>query len=144
MKTFIEFLEEMAFDYNQLENKITGLAEPIVMHMFKSLMFDDATNKAKHVDDIDSWLDDIQFYEPKAKRKTLIKRYHKWIFVDWLGNKNKVTRRVRRLHKQYRNQPIIRSDEEVYDIINDASIKIAKDVALQEFTTITDYIKELK
>jgi len=137
-------LLEMAFGYPKLEDKVTALAEPIALHIMKVLTFKDDVNKHKHLDDIDNWLLDIESYPSKAKRQSLVTRYHKWIFTDWVPDQPSAIKRATRKLKQYQNLPNIRSYADSYAIMMKASSRVASDVALKKYSTISDYIKELK
>jgi len=140
---FLEYLDEIAFPYKKLEDIITGKSEPIVLHIIKILAFDDKQTKQKHLNDIDDWINNIVGYPSRCKRQTLTKRYAKWIIFDWLGDVNKVERTIRHQLLNYHNLPRLRNAEDIQKIISDSAESIGHDVAMETYTTITDYIQEL-
>jgi len=144
MKTFKDFLNEMSFNYSKLEQIVTCLAEPIIDHLIKVLVFDDPRNRKKHIANINAWLHQIRKKPSSAKRKTLVKRYHRWIFTDWLRSVSSVSNIIEYELTEYHKLDRLRNAEEVYNIIIDASEAIASDIAMDKFTSIGDYIKELK
>ncbi len=69
MKTFEEFLYEMAFDRNKAEERITGLGCPIVMHLIKVVRYNDPLNNRKHIVDIQNWLIQVSSVQLKKNKK---------------------------------------------------------------------------
>ena len=53
-------LNEMAFNKKKMEEKISSLENQINLHLIKLLRYKDDTNKQKHINDIMTWLIDIQ------------------------------------------------------------------------------------
>jgi len=139
---WFDMINEMAFSMSKLEDKVTNVSEPIVLHIIKLLAFVDDTNRSKHIKGIDNWLLKIESYEPKVKRSVLVSRYPKWIILDWLGTEHKLERTIERRLASYHNLPRSgMSVQQIHTAIKGAAIAIGKDVALEKYTTITDYIK---
>lgn len=109
-------LFEMAFDKKTMENKIRGLEKPINLHLIKLLRYKDPENKQKHINDIMTWLSDIQDLDFLKKNKKFSKdTYYKLLFEEPItdgGNTQYLKNLERYTLKSYLSLPIIRSEKE--------------------------------
>lgn len=132
-------LFEMAFNRKDAESKITSLGVPIIEHLIKIFKWKDDLNYHKHIGDINGWLYKIQDIYLKGNTKPSANNYFQWIFVDnvRLGEVN-IRRTIKALHR-YHHLPVLRTDEEVYDIIKAILYKVSMDLPLNTFEDIENY-----
>jgi hypothetical protein len=133
-------LFENAYRRQEVESKITNLALPITKHLIKILKWRDPRNYQKHIRDIDSWIYDIQTLTIKNGKRPTQQDYFKWMFIDCAANQRTLSRLILGLHR-YSNLPVLRTDEEVFDIIKMFFWNISKDLSLDQYQTLTNYIK---
>lgn len=141
MKVFeiIYNLFEMAFNRKDVESKVTSLSLPLIKHLIKILKWKDDINYNKHIGDMNSWLYDIQGFSIKGNKKPSQYDYYQWIFTDVAKNEQTISRYIKGLH-HYHSLQIIRTDEEVYDIIKSIIYKLSFDLPLDNFDNIEDYL----
>ena len=133
--TIRRLITEVALERYDLEVKITGSGKPLVDHIIKVLRYQDQLNYNKHINDIDDWLSEIENFKAK-KQRVKIKYYVEWVFDERLKSFNK---RIKALDKKYKDCKIIRSDQEVLDIINRIKEPICRDLISNDFSTIKEY-----
>jgi prefoldin subunit 5 len=80
-------------------------------------------------------MDEIGNFKAK-KQKVKIKYYIEWVFDERLESFNK---RIKALDKKYKDCKIIRTDQEILDIINKIKEPICKDLINNDFATIREY-----
>jgi hypothetical protein len=134
------YIFEMAFDRKDVEARITSLAEPIVKHLVKALKWKDDNNYEKHLGDINNWLFQIQRQKLRGNRKPSQNDYYTWIFADVAQNEITISRFIKGLHR-YHQLPILRTDDEVHDIIKSIIYQVSFDLQLDKFEDIRDYLK---
>lgn len=135
MKTFNEFLAdllffEMAFDKKTMENKIRGLEQPINIHLVKLIRYQDKINKQKYVNDVMTWLADIQDLNfNKKDRKFSKDLYFKLLFKEPITDsenisyiKNLEARRLR----DYSSLPRMHTELETLRILENLHQEISK------------------
>ena len=132
-------LFEMAYSRRDVERKITDLGNPIIKHLVKIFKWEDRLNYAKHCNDIESWLIDIGSIQLKNGNFPKQENYFKWICSDNLHDANSVSRLVKQL-SNYHSLKEIRSNEEVYRLINELIYKISIDLAKDKFESLSDYL----
>lgn len=132
-------LFEQAFKRKDIESCITSLANPITKHLIKILKWEDPINYNKHVGDIHEWLLDIKLLKLKIKNKPKPIHYFKWLFTDYAGTQEIMSQVIFSMHR-YNQLPVIRTDEEVYDIIKNILWEISKDIPQGNYTTLTNYL----
>lgn len=131
---------EMAMARKDAESKITGLGEPTLEHLIKILKWQDNLNYQKHIGDINSWLYKIQNIYIKGNKKPTQHDYYTWIFVDNVTAGEIVIRRWIKGLYQYHDLYVIRTDEEVYDIIKHMIYQISFELPTNNFDDIADYL----
>ena len=129
---------EMAFDRKDVEAKITSLSEPITEHLIKVLKWQDDTNKNKHLRDIDACLYKVQRLKLRKNRNPSNHEYFEWLFTDVVQDEVTLNRWIKGMY-QYSNLPILKKDEEVFDIIKAIYYKISFDLEANSFETISNY-----
>lgn len=141
MKLFEVFhwLYEMAFSRKDIEGKITSLSLPIVKHLIKVLKWQDDQKYDKHLKDINSWIYDIQGFYIKGNRKPNQYDYFNWMFEDVVRDERTCSRYIKGLH-QYHSLPVIRTDEEVFNMIKAILYNVSFDLHINDFDDIRDYL----
>jgi hypothetical protein len=129
---------EMAFDRKDVEAKITSLSEPITEHLIKVLKWQDDANKQKHLRDIDSWLYKVQRLKLRKNRKPSNHEYFEWLFTDVVQDEITLSRWIKGMY-QYSTLPVLRENDEIFDIIKAIYYKVSFDLETNSFETITDY-----
>jgi len=141
-------LFEMAYNRKKMIEKIEGLQIPINDHLLKIILFDDKQNFNKHINDLETWLSDIQELDFQRKNKKLkAKDYFKILFkepitddsnVQYIENKlkgklkkySKLPRRKSKeeaiiiLYKLHKEISELLSRNEIYDFFDDIESKI--------------------
>lgn len=133
-------LFEMAFSRREVESKITELGYPIFLHLIKILKWKDDLNYKKHLGDINSWFLQIEKFKMKNGQRPKQRDYYQWLFYDVVEDERTVVKNVRGLYK-YQNLDIIRTDKEVFDCITNILFEISKDLAIDKYNNIEDYIE---
>jgi len=65
------YIFEMTFERKTILNKIRGLQSPINEHLIKLIRYKDSLNYNKHIEDLETWLYDIQELDYNKKNKKL-------------------------------------------------------------------------
>jgi hypothetical protein len=109
-------LNEMAFNKKVMEDKIRALEPQINLHLIKILRYKDDINKQKHINDIMTWLVDIQELNfNKAHRKFSKELYFKLLFTEPVTDEYNIQyikdKEKGRL-KSYSTLPKIRTEQE--------------------------------
>lgn len=133
-------LLEMTFPREKAEERITGLGQPFVKHLIKVLKWEDLTNYEKHVNDMQSWIDDISDIQIKPNKLPKYKDYFKWIFTD-----NRVTvDKIKQLKYTYGKLSELQSDEDVIRLIlNDIAPALCNDLAQGKIINIRSYLMSI-
>jgi len=134
------YIFEMAFDRKDVEARITSIADPIVEHLVKALKWEDPVNYEKHLGDINNWLFQIQRLKMKNNKKPTQHDYYTWMFTDVAQDELTISRFVKGLHR-YHHLPIIKTDDEVFNIIKNILYQLSYDLALNKFDDINHYLK---
>jgi hypothetical protein len=133
-------LFENAFKRQEVESRVTDLSHPIIEHLIKILKWKDELNYYKHVGDINGRVQRIQKMYLKGNKKPTQQDYFQWLFIDGLKDELTLIRWVRALYR-YHHLPVLRSDEEVFNIIKAILYKISFDLPLNKYDNIEDYMK---
>lgn len=133
-------LFEQAFRRQEVESQITNLAHPVIEHLIKVLKWDDPINYNKHIGDINEWMYKIQRYKLKGNKKPYQCDYFQWMYTDWVTDADTISLWIRGLHR-YSKLLVLRTDEEVYNIIRSILYQISYDLPINKYTTILNYLK---
>ena len=134
------YIFEMAFDRKDVEARITSLSDPVVEHLIKMLKWKDDVNYEKHLGDINSWIFQIQRLKMRGNRKPSQHDYYTWMFDDVAQNELTIGRFIKGLHR-YHHLQVIRTDDEVHDIIKSILYQVSFELSLNNFDDIHNYIK---
>jgi hypothetical protein len=132
-------LFELARSRRDVESRITSLSDPIIEHLIKLLKWDDSLNYTKHCRDIRKWMIAIQRLRYSGGRKPTSTDYFKWMFIDVVYDESTLEQWIRSLH-EYETLSVIRTDEEVFNIIKAMIYQISFDLELNQFTDISKYL----
>ena len=132
-------LLEMAYSRRDAEHKISSLSSPINQHLVKILKWEDTLNKTKHIDDINTWLFEIQRIKLKNNKRPKAENYFQWLFTEPLSDKHELSNLIKQLY-QYHTLKVLHSDDEVYFEIQRLYSAICKDLPNGEFFNLTDYL----
>lgn len=131
----------MAFDRDIVEGKISAIAVPILDHMIKILMFDDPINYEKHVDDINKWiLKKVQHPIISGGKRPKPKDYYAWLFGETITSLEDLDRWVDIGLKKYHKLPRLRKSSEVYNILRQVYTNLSKDLSINKFKNIKNYL----
>lgn len=141
LKEIKNLVYEMAVNRKTVENQITGLGNPIYIHLIKILKWEDDANLNKHLNDINEWL--FQCQQKKINKKRIAAKYYKdWIFQDNIDSFKEFENIIKTSLKKYsKTLKEIRSNKEVWDIIQSIIDQISKDLENFEFDDIQNYLK---
>lgn len=141
MKNNIEYiLFEMTAKRKDTEGVITALSHPILEHIIKILVFDNKQDYNKHLVDLTNWLLYVQRLKMKGNKRPKQKDYYMWLFKETIESVKVVDTWIENgmtdLHKYNR----LRSSDEVYKIMTNMFNKISKDMSINNFKNIRDYL----
>ncbi len=138
-------LSEMAFNKKKMEEKISSLEPQINLHLIKLLRYEDDLNKQKHINDIMTWLIDIQDLDfGKAGRKFSKELYFKLLYEDPITSDNNIQylkNKEKGKLKSYQNLKKIRTESEVMSLLYKIHKQIASYLSRNE---IFDFETELE
>jgi hypothetical protein len=131
-------LMEMAFQRREVENRITDLANPLVVHLIKILVFPKSAYKDHWIKEVNNWLRTINKFKlkPKNKRPTYA-QYNEWIIEKW-ELYNQIPTILKELKTDYPSEKILlpnRLREDLLTIMH----SICKDLAKDELKYIKEY-----
>lgn len=130
---------EQAKRRSDIEFKITNEAGPLIEHLVKVLKWDDPRSYRHHITDMDGWMWTI--FRLKMKESMPKQRdYYKWMFTDHVGDVSDITEIVTELNRRYGSLPVIRSDGEIYTIIDKIIHQISIDFVARRRNSIEDYL----
>ena len=103
--------------------------------------WEDTDNYAKHVDDINQWLFDVQkiLIQPRGKRFQR-KRYYQLLFAEQIKTTEGITQYINRGLRGYKSLEVIRTDAGVYEQLNKIYKQLAKDLSNNQFEGIENYL----
>ena len=132
-----EFILEMTFLRSHAIKKIHGIQDPLNIHLIKILKFDDRQNYIKHLNDVNGWFKSMNRIKIKGNKRFSEKQYFQFLFNDMFTSKKNVenvTDIVDTELQSYKNLPVIRSDQEVLNLIYDIHKKASKLISKGELT----------
>ena len=143
------FLFEMVFERKVIFDKIRGLENQINLHLIKIIRYEDEQNFQKHINDLETWLIDIQDLDfRKANNKLKQQDYFNLLFTEPITNvdniqyiKNKEKGKL----KKYRNLKRFKTEQETLYILEklhkEMSYLLSKNDIYDFFIDIKDKIK---
>ena len=131
----------MAFERNHAETRITELGWLALSSMIVISKWEETDNYAKHVDNINQWLFDVQktLIQPKRKRFQR-KRYYQLLFAEQIKTTEGITQYINRGLRGYKSLEVIRTDAGVYEQLNKIYKQLAKDLSNNQFEGIENYL----
>ena len=131
----------MAFERNHAETRITELGWLALSSMIVISKWEDTDNYAKHVNDINQWLFDVQktLIQPKGKRFQW-KRYYHLLFAEQIQTTEGITQYINRGLRGYTGLKEISTDAGVYEQLNKIYKQLAKDLSMSQFEGIENYL----
>jgi hypothetical protein len=140
MTNLFQLIFEMAMRKSIAEEKITELSIPIIHHLIKIFKWEDDINRNKHINDINSWIRDIQNIKLKTKTGRFKESdYFRILFIENVPSKQVLTRIIAYDLSKYSYLTVINGDEIVYNKLNDICTKISQDLAKNDFKSINLY-----
>ena len=131
----------MAFERNHAETRITELGWLALSSMIVISKWEETDNYAKHVDNINQWLFDVQkiLIQPRGKRFQR-KRYYQLLFAEQIKTTEGITQYINRGLRGYKGLEVIRTDAGVYEQLNKIYKQLAKDLSKNQFEGIENYL----
>ena len=136
-------LFEMARSRDDALRLLTSLQFQIGLHILKILMYS-KTQDCKHwVNEINTWLNDVQsIYLKPDKKRLRAEVYKKYLWEQLFESVGEVQNHMNRLYREYPDSEIVQPDanlihKELLEMLN----KVCDDLSQNKFTTITNYIK---
>lgn len=134
---------EQAFRRRDAETRISSLTISIFSHLIKVLKWQDETNYNKNCSNIDEWIRQIQIIKLKGNNKPSQSDYFQWMFNDVVSNEETVIRNIKSMSRTY-ILPVIRTDDEVFQIIKNILYQLSYDLPVNKFESILDCLPEKK
>jgi hypothetical protein len=129
---------EQALRRSDAETKITNESYQIIEHLIKLFKWEDPINSNKHCNDITSWLGAV--YRIKMKNGYPKQaNYYQWMFSDIVYDVSDLTDIVSSMTR-YHSLRVIRTDAEVYVLIDQLLDQISKDFATRQFHELSYYL----
>ena len=131
----------MAFERNHGESKITELGLLVLPSLIAISKWEDTDNYAKHVDDVNQCLFDVQrtLIQPKGKRFKQ-KKYYRLLFAEQIQMTEGITQYINRGLRRYNGLKEISPDAEVYKQLTKIYKQLAKDLSKNQFEGIENYL----
>ena len=131
----------MAFERNHAETRITELGWLALSSMIVISKWEDTDNYAKHVDDINQWLFDVQktLIQPMRKRFKE-EKYFQLLFAEQIQTTEAITQYINRGLRGYKGLKVINTDAEAYDQLKKIYKSLAKDLSNNQFEGIENYL----
>lgn len=140
MTNLVQLIFEMAMRKSIAEEKITELSIPIAHHLIKIFKWEDELNKNKHINDINSWIRDVQNIKLKTKTGRFKESdYFRILFTENIPNKQVLSRIIDYDLSKYSYLTVTNTDEVVYNKLNLIYTKISQDLAKNDFKSIVLY-----
>jgi len=152
MQSFKEYfadlvLVEMAFNKKIIERKVDGLVNPINLHLVKLLWFEDNTNKQKHINDIMTWLYEVQDLDWNKRGKKMSSGfYFFWFFEGPYTNDNNSKAIDNLLKRQLKDCKNLKQKRTSYEVIRELFVihkKISKLLSEDSISDIENYLLKL-
>jgi hypothetical protein len=130
---------EMVIEKKHIENQISDKSEQIILHLIKILKWDDSNSYTGHIKSINGW---FHFCQKKKinKHRISAKHYQAWLFDEELENIQDLNNIVEYNLEEYDKLPVIRTNQEIFDIIQKIKLLICEDLSKFKFKTIENYI----
>lgn len=143
------YLFEMAFERKVIFDKIRGLENQINLHLIKIIRYDDEQNFQKHINDLETWLIDIQDLDfRKANNKLKQQDYFNLLFTEPITNVDNIQyikNKERGKLKKYTNLKRFKTEQETLYILEklhkEMSYLLSKNDIYDFFIDIKDKIK---
>ena len=131
----------MAFERNHAETRITELGWLALSSMIVISKWEETDNYAKHVDNINQWLFDVQktLIQPKGKRFKE-EKYFQLLFAEQIKTVEGITQYINRSLRGYKGLEEISADAGVYEQLNKIYKQLAKDLSNNQFEGIENYL----
>jgi hypothetical protein len=136
---FLQYLYEMARVRAKTEEKIRNYCKPITNHVIKLLKWRDDYNYKKHLEDIDVYIHRVSEYKYQKKKRPDTTTYYELLFEDRISDLNYLSGIIKYDLKNYHELPVIRSDEQVYEIMKKIMWNIASDLSTKKYKTAEVY-----
>lgn len=131
---------EMSFQRRKILDTIRGFQIPINEHLIKLLRYKDEINKQKHINDLETWLYDIQdMYFLKSNKKLSKEDYFEVLFNEPITSKDNVSylkNKEKGKLRDYQSLPKIRDEKETLTLLYDCQVMISK---LLSTNSISDF-----
>jgi hypothetical protein len=146
MRWLLDRLFEMAYDRKDAIRNIQGIAVPVLNHLIKILKWKHDDSYYKHITDINNWLYQVQDSEwggrGKESKKFTKDVYYRLLFDEPMGINgiNILKSKIRRTLKDYANNTVTRTDEQVIEKLDAIYLKVSNDISRDKFEDIRDYL----
>jgi hypothetical protein len=142
MKLFAKWRLMVADSRSSAEAEVTGKSKPILKHLMVILRYDDLRNYHKHIDDLNSWLYELQFIKLKSNKVLKYKDYYQWLYLDQdVENLSILNKRFILLDKIYK-LPVLRTSEQIHKILSYLYDTLSTELSSNNFQGIEDLIKK--
>lgn len=143
------YLFEMAFERKVIFDKIRELENQINLHLIKIIRYEDEQNFQKHINDLETWLIDIQDLDfRKANNKLKQQDYFNLLFTEPITNVDNIQyikNKERGKLKKYSNLKRFKTEQETLYILEKLHIEmsylLSKNDIYDFFINIKDKIK---
>lgn len=143
------YLFEMTFE-SIMFDKIRGLENQINLHLIKIIRYEDEQNFQKHINDLETWLIDIQDLDfRKANNKLKQQDYFNLLFTEPITNVDNIQyikNKERGKLKKYSNLKRFKTEQETLYILEKLHIEmsylLSKNDIYDFFINIKDKINE--
>jgi hypothetical protein len=126
----------MADDRKDAEKTVTGLGKAIFKHLVVVLRYKDHTNQAKHLDDINNWLDEVQDIKLRKGKRLKGADYFTWLYEDRDSDLVNLEKYVRRLDRDYGKLPIILDVSSLHGRLLSIYRDLSEQLGSNDFVTV--------
>jgi len=136
--TFMQYLYETARNKSRIEDLIGYQCDPITNHVIKLLKWKDDDDFHKHQDDVGKMFLKTLKYRYNKKRPDQ-ETFYELLFSDRIDSVDKLGKIIKLVLKRYHDLPVIRTDQEVYDIMKSMMWEICGDLSKNKYKDFEDY-----
>lgn len=134
-------LFEMAYERKKAEAEVSGLADPIMLHIIKVLYFEDKINHSKHIKDINNWLKKIQQIRLKPNGSNVKERdYYQWLFSEPYDGLETLEYILDIRLDDYASLKTLLPREMLNEQLFEIYARLSEDLSKTKFKTIEDYL----
>jgi len=136
---FLQYLYDTAKNKSHIEQKIGQRIVPITNTIIKILKWKDDINLHNYFNDINKWFMGIQYYKYMNKKRPKQQTLYELLFEDRIDNLHNLNMIIRITLSKYNGLPVIRENEQVYEIMKKMMWEICGDLSQNKYEDFEDF-----